>query len=146
MTSKTPTDITHALAEEALASGIVPGPFTVDRNQPGVINRVDHVVIDAHGMWFANVGNDPAGAAWIAAARTREPQLAQAVLELLDRCKELTAALAEACDWATPFDSRHHDRAGGYASELLPMHTRVGDRTRTDRIAALRKLADGADR
>lgn len=56
-----------------------------------------------------------------------------------DEIAQLRSALREACDWATPFDGRH---AGGHASELLPMYTRVGDRTRADRLAELRKLAD----
>ena len=60
-----------------------------------------------------------------------------------DEVARLRGALKEACDWAMPFDGRHDRTAGGYASEVLPMFTRVGGRTRTDRITALRKLADG---
>jgi hypothetical protein len=57
-----------------------------------------------------------------------------------DEVAQLRAALKEACDWAAPFNQRHDRCAGGYASELLPMYTRVGDRNRADRLTELRKL------
>jgi hypothetical protein len=59
-----------------------------------------------------------------------------------DENAQLRAALEEACDWATPTNKRHYHSAGGFASELMPMYTRIGDRTRTERLDALRKLAD----
>ena len=58
-----------------------------------------------------------------------------------DEIALLRAALREACDWATPTDKRHYHSDGGHASELMPMYTRVGDRTRSDRLVALQKLA-----
>ena len=59
-----------------------------------------------------------------------------------DEIAQLRAALREACDWATPFDKRHQGAVGGFSSEMLPMYTGVGDRTRTERLVELRKLAD----
>jgi plasmid stabilization system protein ParE len=48
----------------------------------------------------------------------------------------MTAARDELADWATRYDARRHQQ-GAYASELLPMFTRIGDRTRDARIAEL---------
>jgi hypothetical protein len=59
-----------------------------------------------------------------------------------DEIAQLRTALREACDWATPTNKRHYHSAGGFASELMPMYTRIGDRTRAERLVELQKLAD----
>ena len=80
---------------------------------------------------------DPASnLAFIAASRTL-------VLDLIAEIEQLRAALAEALDWALPFDGydgRHGRTVGGYTSELIPQFTRIGDRQRANRLAELRKL------
>lgn len=77
------------------------------------------------------------------AGESRESKLAVGVLRLtaerdalLVKLATMTAARDELADWATRYDARHRQQ-GGYASELLPMFTRIGDRTRDARIAEL---------
>jgi hypothetical protein len=54
-----------------------------------------------------------------------------------DERDALKEALEEALRWATPFDQ---SVTRAYASELLPMYTRIGDRERAKRLVELRKL------
>jgi hypothetical protein len=57
---------------------------------------------------------------------------------LFARVEELEALLAEALDWAERFNGRHDGERKGYASEVLPMFTRIGERNRSERLATIR--------
>jgi hypothetical protein len=69
-----------------------PGPWTTNTNS----DNGDVTVVDAHGMWVAEVGPAPEDAAFIAESRALVPELTAAIFELH---RVASAALAWRDTW-----------------------------------------------
>ena len=114
-----------------------------------------YIVVDADGMHVATVGEDPASATWIAEARDREPELAAAVLALLDaqpvvavedeQLREAVERVEESWAGCPPPDPRNAlDRAGILAAGIRSLWAREATlRSERDEARAEWQGADG---
>jgi hypothetical protein len=91
--------------EAAAKAATQPGPWAIKKSMnAGVVN---FAVLDANGMWVADVGNVKSEAAHIAAFN---PLVAG---QLLAHIRELRAALAMLCDLSEGFLGADHDDCVG---------------------------------
>ena len=129
----------------ALVAAATPGDWNADHLEPsGLLTMVS-----SPSTWVADtdVTADRLGeanAAFIAASRSAIPALLDRVEQLeaeSDQVQALKEGLREAIDWATgatgPDDPRWKRP---HCSETIPQFTGLGDRNRTERLAALAKL------